>query len=266
MDSPSPRDDAPPLTIGRYALCRELASGGMATVHLARIAGAAGFSRAVAVKRLHPQYARNPEFVAMFTDEARLASRIRHPNVVPTIDVVQHKRELFLVMEFVHGLTLSKLAKADDGTRRALAPPLAVSIIIGVLRGLHAAHEAESDQGESLRIVHRDVSPQNIMIDKDGAARLLDFGVAKAASRIHTTEEGRIKGKLAYMSPEQLEGLPVDRRTDVYAASIVLWELLTGERLYSSAQGDASVSRILAADVPPPSSKNPSIAAELDPI
>src|SRR4051812_48938415 len=202
--------------IGRYMLDRPIGSGGMATVHLGRLLGPAGFSRTVAIKRLHPQFAKDPEFVTMFLDEARLAARVRHPNVVSTLDVVALDEELFLVMDYVPGETLSRLARELRARGESVPPAIAISILSGVLFGLHAAHDARSESGEVLGIVHRDVSPQNILVGEDGVARVLDFGVAKAAGRASQTEAGLVKGKLAYMSPEQLRGEAIDRRTDVY--------------------------------------------------
>src|SRR3954469_20093549 len=150
--------------IGRYALYGEIASGGMATVHFGRLLGPVGFSRTVAIKRLHAQFAKDPEFVAMFLDEARLAGRIQHPNVVATLDVVALEGELFLVMEFVQGESLSRVSRALRTAGMRLPTRVAASLLTGVCYGLHAAHEAASEQGEPLGIVHRDVSPQNVMI------------------------------------------------------------------------------------------------------
>jgi serine/threonine protein kinase len=240
-------------SLGRYTLYGELASGGMATVHVGRLRGPVGFSRTVAIKSLHPQYAKDPEFVAMFLDEARLAARIRHPNVVPTLDVVALQGELFLVMEYVQGETLARLIRAAREHHERIPPSIASSIVAGALLGLHAAHEATNDRGERLDIVHRDVSPQNIIVGVDGVARMLDFGVAKATERLlETTQEGRIKGKIAYMAPEQLRGAHVNRQTDIYAASVVLWEALTGERLFvGRTEGDVLDGVLLAAIEPP---------------
>ncbi|HEY2366157.1 MAG TPA: serine/threonine-protein kinase, partial [Polyangiaceae bacterium] len=208
--------------VGRYALYEEIAAGGMATVHFGRLLGPVGFSRTVAIKRLHPQFAKDPEFVSMFLDEARLAARIRHPNVVPTLDVVATQGELFLVMDYVQGESLSRLIRATRERQQRIPVRYVASIITGALHGLHAAHEAKNERGEPLRIVHRDISPQNVLVGSDGVARVLDFGVAKAAGRFHTTREGNVKGKLPYMSPEQLRGQLVDRQTDVYAAAVCL--------------------------------------------
>ena len=209
----------------------------MATVHLARQLGAAGFARIVAVKRLHERYARDPEFVAMFLDEARLVGRIRHPNVVQTLDVVAEKNadggsELFIVMEYVHGESLVRLLAAARTKDEPVPLKIASAIMIGALQGLHAAHEAKSEAGQPLNIVHRDISPHNILVGIDGVARVLDFGVAKASERVSSTTKGEVKGKLAYMAPEQLNGGEADRRTDVFAAGIVFWEVLAGQRLF----------------------------------
>jgi len=245
---------APVVTVGRYALRHEIASGGMAVVHLGRLLGPAGFSRTVAIKRLHAHLARNPEFVAMFLDEARLAARIRHPNVVSTLDVVATEGELFVVMEYVPGDSLARLLRAasDRGERAPL--PVAASIMVNVLHGLHAAHEACDEQGFPLGLVHRDVSPHNVLVGTDGLAHLIDFGVAKAAGRAQVTREGQLKGKLAYMAPEQVKGgRAVDRRADVFVASVVFWEMLTGLRLFDGADEGEIYGKVVRGDVRRPS-------------
>jgi serine/threonine-protein kinase len=248
--------------VGRYAIQGEVATGGMATVHYGRLVGPAGFSRSVAIKRLHPQYAKDPHFVAMFLDEARLASQILHPNVVPILDVVAEGGELFLVMEFVTGESLSKLVRK---TPEGVPVSIAMAIGVGMLEGLHAAHEARGEDGEPLRIVHRDVSPQNVIVGSDGVARLIDFGVAKATGNSSATRDGQIKGKIAYMPPEQVRGDAVDRRADIYAASVVLWEAVTGKRFFDEAGPDAAlVLRALERAPSPPSSVRPEVPPELD--
>jgi serine/threonine protein kinase len=254
----------PQRQVGRYTMFGELGVGGMATVHYARLNGPVGFGRTVAMKRLHPQFARDPEFVRMFVDEARLASRIRHPNVVQTLDVVEEKTELFLVMDYVHGESLSHLLRRCDG--RGLPPRLVSAILAGVLHGLHAAHEAKNEQGEPLGIVHRDVSPQNVLVGADGVPRLLDFGIARAVVRLHTTGQGLVKGKLGYMAPEQHEQMPITRLADIYAASVVGWELLTGRRLFAAESETATVSLILKGKVTPPSHLVSSVPRDLEAI
>jgi serine/threonine-protein kinase len=243
-----------PEIIGRYALHGEIASGGMAVVHFGRLLGPVGFSRPVAIKRLHPQLAREPNVRAMFIDEARLASRIRHPNVVPTLDVVADGGDLLLVMEYVHGESLQQLLRA--GRKRGERVPLRITLAVmtAVLHGLHAAHEATTETGQPLNVVHRDVSPQNVMVGVDGVARVLDFGIARATVRLENTREGIVKGKLAYMAPEQLGGAIVDRRADVYAATVVLWEMLTGKRLFVREDGGAvMIDKLLRGTIESPS-------------
>ena len=253
-----------PRTVGRYVLYGEIASGGMATVHFGRLQGAAGFARSVAIKRLHPQYAKDPDFVAMFLDEARLAARISHPNVVPTLDVVSQADELFLVMEYVRGAPLSRLIRALKQRGDRIPPRITAAILSGVLHGLHAAHDAKSETGERLDIVHRDVSPQNILVGTDGIARVLDFGVAKAAGRMQSTREGQLKGKIAYMAPEQITTGIVSRKTDIYAASVVLWEVLTGRRLFSGENEAKVMAVVLDGDVDPPSKLQPTLPDGFD--
>ncbi|HEX4474021.1 MAG TPA: protein kinase [Polyangiaceae bacterium] len=252
--------------VGRYALYGRLASGGMATVHFGRLLGPAGFSRTVAIKRLHPQFAKDPEFVAMFLDEARLAARIQHPNVVATVDVVAREEELFLVMDYIRGESFSRLLKASRRLHIDVPVGVITGIVSGMLHGLHAAHEAKDEQGRPLAVVHRDVSPQNVLVGVDGVARVLDFGVAKAAARVQVTRDGQMKGKLSYMAPEQLQAKGVDRRTDVFAAGIVLWEALTGRRLFDAEHASEVLRMILSEEIPPPSAVVPSIARSIDEV
>ena len=239
--------------IGRYAMHGELASGGMATIHLGRLLGPVGFARTVAIKRLHPQLAKDPQFVAMFVDEARFAARIRHQNVVPTLDVVALEGEIFLVMEYVHGESLSRLLAALEARGERVPTAIAAGIMIGVLHGLQAAHDAKSEKGTPLEIVHRDVSPQNVLVGVDGLPRLVDFGVAKAVDRLQTTGDGGVKGKLGYAAPEQLEGSDVDRRTDIWAAAVVLWEMLAGRRLFAAPNALATLTAVLTREIEAPS-------------
>jgi serine/threonine-protein kinase len=257
---------ASPRMLGRYLLFGEIASGGMATVHIGRLIGPVGFSRTVAIKKLHPQFAKDPEFVSMFLDEARLAARIRHPNVVSTLDVVALEGELFLVMDYVQGASLSQLFGALFRAKQRMPPQVVSGIVIDTLLGLHAAHEATNDHGHPLGIVHRDISPQNVLVGADGIARVVDFGVAKAASRAQTTRDGQLKGKLSYMAPEQLKLAAVDRRTDVFAVAIVLWEALAGRRLFAADDTPAIVARILTAEPDPPSRYAPGIPSAVEDV
>ena len=254
-----------PLIIGRYALFDALASGGMATVHLGRLLGAVGFGRTVAVKRLHSHFTTDPDFVTMFMDEARIVARIRHPNVVPMVDVIESSKGLFLVMEYVHGESFSKLLRTCRAAKVDVPIKVVSSIMHGVLLGLHAAHETKGVNGELLDVVHRDVSPQNIIVGADGVARVLDFGVAKAAGRAQVTREGQIKGKLTYMAPEQIRG-KVDRRADVFAGAVVLWEALAGRRFHDGAKDVEIVTRVVKGEFQKPSELRPDISPELDAI
>ncbi len=259
-------DREPVRRIDRYELHAEIARGGMARVHLGRLIGPVGFSRTVAIKSLHPGYANDADVVRMFIDEARLSSCVRHPNVVPTLDVLATGGELFLVMEYVRGASLAKLAAACRDKGEPMPLSIAVSVMIGVLSGLHAAHEAVAEDGAALEIVHRDVSPQNVIVGDDGIPRVLDFGIAKAVSRLEATATGQIKGKLAYMSPEQLSGKPLDRRSDIFSASIVFWEILTNRKLFQESEPGATTHAILNRVIRAPSEHNPEVPAALDAI
>lgn len=258
--------DAPPREVGRYALGPELGAGGMAVVHLGRLRGPVGFARTVAIKRLYPTYAKDQSFVAMFVDEARMAARVHHPNVVATLDVVVEDGELSLVMEHIHGLTLAELLRLARASKQRLPPNLAAGIVAGALDGLHAAHEAKNEQGEPLNLVHRDVSPENILVGADGVARVLDFGFARAAGRMQVSTEGVLKGKVAYMAPEQLGSDKTSRQSDVYAAGVVLWEALSGKRLFQAETVGGIVGQMLLGEVDPPSQYNAAIPPDLDAV
>ena len=248
---------------GRYTLFGAIGAGGMATVHLARRVDSTEPARTVAVKRLHAHLLQDPELPLMFADEARIAARIHHPNVVPTLEVLAVGRELFLVMEYVPGETLARLVR--DATRRGAKVPLGIAsaIVVGMLLGLEAAHRATDEHGRPLELVHRDVSPQNVLVGADGAARLLDFGVAKASGRSRTTKEGQLRGKVAYMAPEQLGG-EATRATDVYATAAVLWEVIAGRPLFTADSDAMLLARVATGDVVAPSAHRSDVPAQLD--
>lgn len=251
------------LLAGRYELIAELASGGMATVYLARAWNEDGFERWCAIKKLHPHLAREREYIEMFIDEARLAGRIHHPNVIETLaagrdDDGSH----FLVMQYVAGQHLGALLRSVTLARRRIPPPLVLRIMLDALAGLSAAHALRGDDGLPLGLVHRDISPHNILVGAEGLARLTDFGIAKASGRLHATRSNVVKGKLAYMSPEQLSGKAVDQRADVFAMGVVLWEALTHRRLLASDDPAEIFRRVLHDPIPAPSS----VRRELQPL
>ncbi len=255
-----------PKVIGRYVLCDPIAAGGMATVHLGRLVGSEGFSRVVAIKRLHESFALDPDFRAMFLDEARLASRVRHANVVPSIDVITLDREALLVMEYIPGEPMSYFTRRASHAGQPIPVDVAVSLVTGALHGLHAAHEARGERGEALGIVHRDVSPHNIMVGADGVARVMDFGVAKASGRMGQTREGQIKGKISYMAPEQITGRGVTAQSDVFSAAVVLWEALTARRLFAAENDVEAMYNILERPIQPPGALARGVPVALDEI
>ncbi len=252
--------------LDRYEVLAELASGGMATVYLGRLPGAGGFERLVAIKRLHPHLERDQAFVDMFLDEARIAARIRHPNVVSTLEIGTAERGYFLVMDYVEGPTLARLlSRAAQGVDK-MPVRVALRIIHDAVAGLHAAHELKDDAGNPLHIVHRDVSPQNVLIGLDGTSRITDFGVARALNRISHTRTGQLKGKLGYMAPEQARGDDLDRRADLFAAGVLLWETLAGKRLFKGkSDTDAeTLARVLSSEIPRVKTMNPEVPDALD--
>src|SRR5580658_3159693 len=221
----------------------------MASVHLGRLLSAAGSSRTVALERLYPQFATDPRFVARFHDEARLAARIKHPNVIPTLDLVQENDQLFLVTEYFAGETLSRLSKTLSAQGVRFEPSVACAVLVGALNGLHGAHEAKNDFGEPLGIVHGHVSQQSVHVGVDGVARMVDFGFAQAAGQAREAHRGEIKGG-AYLSPEQIRGATVTRAADVWGASVVLWELLSGTQLFAGDDDALAVRRVLSGEIP----------------
>jgi serine/threonine-protein kinase len=247
-----------------YEIVARLKAGGMATLFLARRTGAAGFSRHIAMKVVHPHLAADPAFIRMFIDEALLSARIQHPNVVHVEELGEDQGTYFLAMEYVHGSALSTLLGALARLERRLSPEIAVSIACQVLDGLHAAHELRNETGQPLGVVHRDVSPQNVLVSTNGHIKLIDFGIAKVQGQGKKTETGSLKGKIRYMSPEQAYGRPVDRRTDVYALGIMLWEMLTMHRMFGTGNDLAVLDMVRNPTPEPPSMYAPGIPPALD--
>ena len=237
--------------LGRYTLVRSLGTGGMAELFLARADGIGGFAKLVALKRILPHKASNERFIRMLLNEARLVASLEHPNIAAVYDICFDENEYFFAMEYVHGHDLRRILHAAPGHMLRLENVL--HIMVGVCAGLHHAHEARDPQGKPLEIVHRDVSPSNVLVSYQGAVKLVDFGVAKAATMISETREGIIKGKHGYMSPEQCLGDKLDRRSDLFAVGILLWEMTVGRRLYKVNGELATLQRIVYADAPRPS-------------
>lgn len=242
----------------------ELASGGMATVLLARQLGDAGFERLVALKRVHRHLVEDPEVFAMASDEARLAALVRHTNVVAVTGVLDTGGELVLVQDYVEGFGLARLLRELGKAGERLEPAIAARILIDAARGLHATHEAKDLLGQPLEIVHRDVSPQNLLVGSDGTTRLIDFGIARAERRMSATRTGVLKGKLSYMAPEQIGEERVDRRADVFAAGAVLFEALTGKRAFDGLDDASVMAKVLT--TPPDTSLVDAACPELAPV
>jgi len=253
-----------PRELGRYTLLGELASGGMAKVYVGRQIGAAGFERIVAIKCCHDHLRSNSAFTQMFLDEARLAAHIRHHNVVATLDV--NDVPLYLVREYVEGCSLSALVRTARRAGGRLPLDISLRVACDTLAGLHAAHESRGPDGVPLGIVHCDVSPPNILIGVDGSARITDFGIAHATACMTPEDQSFIRGKPSYMAPEQVESGVVTRRADVFSAGVVLWELLTGVRLFRAADDRATMNAVLACAVPAPSSVASAVPPALDPV
>lgn len=252
--------------VGRYELRYELSSGGMGTVYLARFEGERGLVRVVAVKCLHAHLVRSRDRVDMFFDEARLASRIRHPHVCPVIDFGTSEGLPFLAMEYLVGETLASLSQAAGPLREAAQVRRMCRVLAEVAEGLHAAHELRGDDGEPLGVVHRDVTPRNLFVGYDGMARVVDFGVARAVGNVHRTETGLIKGTLGFVSPEALLGRDVDRRADLWALGVVAWQTLTGRRLFRREGDFETLEAILREPVQPPSRFVEGVPGSLDEV
>jgi eukaryotic-like serine/threonine-protein kinase len=258
--------DAAKGRCGRYEMVTPIAAGGMASVWAARLRGPAGFSKIVAIKSMLPELANEAAFRTMFLDEARVASRLHHPNVCETFDLGEDNGDLFMAMEWIDGVSLYRALKCGGGVAHVIPPGVAVRIVAGACAGLHAAHEALDEDGSPLAIVHRDVSPQNLLISAEGHVKVTDFGVAKARGKRHATCAGQAKGKLAYMAPEQLRRVPVDRRADVFALGCVLYEITTGEKPFE-AETDLEVMQAIIGSAPRrPSAIVPGYPHELERI
>lgn len=251
---------------GRFELLMEMARGGMATLYLARIRGPEDFEKFLVLKKIHDHLAEEKEFIGMFLDEARITALIHHPNVATIFDMGQIDGSYFIAMEYVHGENLTSVLRAAVRQKHTFKWPYAAKIVAGAAAGLHAAHELKGPDGKSLGVVHRDVSPQNIIVSYDGHVKVVDFGIAYAAERISHTQAGTLKGKIAYMSPEQTSSSNLDQRSDVYSLGIVLFECIVLKRLFREKNEGAALLRIQQGDIPKPRSIRPEIPEPLEKI
>ncbi len=256
---------ASPQRFGKYLLHRRIALGGMAEIFQASVAGAEGFERDLVIKRILPHFSDDDVFVRMFVDEARLTAKLQHPNIVQIFDFDVVEGRYYIAMEYVEGKDLTDVLEESRRQGQRLSVAQCVWIAIEIAKGLHYAH-TKQDHGQPLNIVHRDVTPSNVMVTYRGDVKLMDFGIAKAAQRSTKTQAGAVKGKVAYMSPEQARGRHIDGRTDLFALGVMLWEMLTGQRLFLADSDFETLSNVLKMQPPPPSSLNRECPRDLDPI
>ncbi len=252
-------------SFGNYTLIKKLATGGMAEVWLAKQQGIEGFNRHVVVKRILPHLAEDPEFVQMFLNEAKIAARFNHPNIGQIFDLGETGGQYYIAMEFIHGEDLGRVMRRAWSTGQWIARHIALRVIADTCQGLYYAHTRNDEQGRPLRVVHRDISPQNILISFDGAVKVVDFGIAKASDQVSNTKSGAIKGKFAYMAPEQAAGKPLDARSDLFAVGLVLYELVTGVRPLKRDSELATLQAALECKIDPPSAVA-EVPGELDGI
>src|SRR3954468_11819144 len=253
-----------PVPFGKYTLLERINVGGMAEVFKAKAFGVEGFERLVAVKRILPNIAEDEEFITMFIDEAKIAVQLQHANIAQIFDLGKVDDSYFIALEYVNGRDLRSIFDRMRSRGEALPIALACHVMMQVCEGLDYAHNKRDGQGRELHLIHRDISPQNVLIGYDGEVKLIDFGIAKAAGKASTTKAGILKGKFGYMSPEQVRGLPIDKRSDIFAVGIVLYELLTGERLFVGETDFSTLEKVRNVEIVPPSSYNNKIPQELE--
>ncbi|HEY8376086.1 MAG TPA: serine/threonine-protein kinase, partial [Nannocystis sp.] len=248
-----------PQRIGRYEVVQRLGHGGMATVYLGRATGSAGFERVVAIKVIHPHLAAEPEFVGMFLDEARIAAQIHSPHVAGILDLGEDEGFYYMVLEYIDGETLSALLRQlrTEGERLPLA--LALQIVADACEGLIAVHGLRDPDGRPYGLVHRDMSPQNLIVNFDGWTKIVDFGLVKATRLRNSTHTGHLRGKLAYMAPEQARGKPLSAATDLFALGVILWEMLTGRRLFAGESDAETLENVMRCEIPPLSEVRPDL-------
>lgn len=254
-----------PVPFGKYLLLERVNVGGMAEVFKAKAFGVEGFERMVAVKRILPNIAEDAEFITMFIDEAKISVQLNHGNIAQVFDLGRHGDSYYIAMEYIGGRDLTQVLRRCQETNQRIPVPHAVYIAARIAEGLHFAHTLVDNDGRPLNIVNRDVSPSNVRLSYDGDVKLLDFGIAQALMKF-TSEIGVLKGKFSYMSPEQIRGMPLDARTDVFSAGIILHEMLTTEKLFRGDTEFALMEKVRKAEVPPPSNFNRRVTPELDAI
>ncbi|MDO8462612.1 MAG: serine/threonine-protein kinase [Deltaproteobacteria bacterium] len=238
-----------PIPFGRYLLLRQLALGGMAELFLAKLPGVAGFEKTVVIKRILPHWSTNKEFITMLIDEAKIVVQLTHPNIVSVYELGKEVESYYIAMEYVEGVDLRRLTQACQKKGKKLPLALSLFIIQEVLRGLSYAHKKTDHQGKALRVVHRDISPQNILLSYEGMVKVADFGIARAADRSHETATGTLKGKFSYMSPEQASQQPLDARSDLFSVGILLFELVTGRKLFGQKTDIGTLDEVRKAEV-----------------
>jgi eukaryotic-like serine/threonine-protein kinase len=256
----------PGRMLGKYQLIAEIARGGMGVVYLAMIQGPGGFNKLVVVKELKPELVEEPTFLTMFLDEARLAARLSHPNIVQTNEVGNDGDRYFMSMDYLDGRGLDHVRRRSRTAGFGLSVPMQLRVICDMLAGLDYAHKLADFDGSPLHIVHRDISPQNVFLTFDGQVKLLDFGIAKASDSMHETHAGVVKGKVSYMSPEQGRGQKVDARADVFSAGVLLWEALTGKRMREGKNEQEKLWALVSEDIPRASTIKPTVPPQLDDI
>jgi len=255
-----------PIKFGNYLLLERIAVGGMAEVFVAKAFGVEGFERLLAIKKILPTMGEDSEFIHMFVDEARIAVQLAHANIVRVLELGKHDENLYIAMEYISGRDLRQLMERFRKRQQPLPVPQACLIVAEVCEALDYAHRKRDAQGRALGIVHRDVSPQNVLVSFEGEVKLIDFGIAKAESRLQKTQSGILKGKFSYMSPEQVKGLPIDGRSDLFACGILLWELICGEKLFAGESDLAILEKVKRGEIPDPRSRNPACPQGLEAV
>ncbi|CAM4473232.1 serine/threonine-protein kinase [Corallococcus exiguus] len=255
-----------PTFFGKYLLLERVNVGGMAEVFIAKAFGVEGFERILAIKKILPTMAEDDEFITMFIDEARISVQLNHANIVHIHELGKHEETYFIAMEYVAGRDVRTLLERYRRRKEIMPTAQAVFIVSKMCEGLDYAHRKKDARGQDLHIIHRDVSPQNILVSYEGEVKIIDFGIAKAANRSQKTQAGILKGKFGYMSPEQVRGMPIDRRSDIFAVGVLLYEMLTGEKLFVGESDFSTLEKVRNADIPLPREFNPNISAGLEKV